>query len=137
MARVPGALAAAATLLLTFDLARRMAGGTAGLMAVCVLSSTQGFVKFSHKVMVDAWLTATVMLGYWAYARAACEGGPDEDPPPRLVLLIYGAGVLAFLVKGPVGVILLGGAVGLHALLARRWRFLRSKAHLPEIGRAH
>ncbi len=131
MARVPGALAAAATLLLTFDLARRMASGTAGLMAVMVLSSTWSFFKFSHKVMVDSWLSAAVMLGYWAYARAACEGRPDQESPPRFVLLMYGAGALAFLVKGPVGVILLCGAVGLHALLARRWCFLRSKAHLP------
>src|SRR5262249_19616506 len=66
MARVPGALAAVATLLLVFDLARRMGGARAGLAALCVLASSLGFFKFSHKVMVDAWLAAAVTLGFWA-----------------------------------------------------------------------
>jgi len=129
-ARLPGALAAAATLLLAFDLARRMAGWNAGLMSILVLASAQGFFKYSHKVMVDAWLTAAVTLGFWAYARAACESAEDADPPGHLVLLLYAAAVVAFLVKGPVGVILLGGVVGVHVLATRRWRFLRSRAHV-------
>lgn len=130
-ARLPGALAAAATLLLAFDLARRMAGRNAGLMAILVLASALGFFRYSHKVMVDAWLAAAVTLGFWAYARAACEPAEDEAPPGHLVVLLYGAAVVAFLVKGPIGVILLGGVVGAHALAARRWRFLRSRAHVP------
>ncbi len=131
IARLPVALGAAATLLLAFDLARRIAGPRAGILAILVLSSCQGFFKYSHKVMVDTWLAAAVTLGIWAYARAACEPAEGEAPPAHLVALLYTAAVMAFLIKGPVGVILLGGVVGTHALVARRWRFLRSWAHAP------
>lgn len=129
-ARLPSALAALATLLLAFDLARRMAGPHAGLAAVLVLASMLGFFKYSHKVMVDSWLAAAVTLGIWAHARASCEVPPDELPPAHLVVLHYVAALLAFLVKGPVGVILLGGVVGAHVIVARPRGFLRSRAHV-------
>ena len=47
--------------------------------------------------------------------------------------ILYLAGALAFLTKGPVGVILLGSPLALAIIFLHRWDFLRSWAHLPGI----
>ncbi len=88
--------------------------------------------------MVDPLLSLFVMLGYWAFALVMF-GEKSRNRPHwylpgwALVLAIYLAGALAFLTKGPVGVILLGSPLALAIILWGRWDFLRSWAHLPGI----
>jgi len=139
-ARLASAVAAALTLLLVFDWARRAAGTSAGLLAICVCVSLRGFFRYSHKVLVDPWLALFVVLGFWAYVRASFDtraaGAPAADPgggPARphtgFLLLVYAAAALACFVKGPVGVVSLTGPIGVDVLWFRRWSVLRSRAH--------
>lgn len=136
IARLPSAIAGCLTLLLAFDLSRRLAGPGSGLLTVLVLSTMWGFFRHAHRCMVDPLLALFVMLGYWAFALAMFREKPrsgTHSPLPfcALVLVIYFAGALAFLTKGPVGVILLGSPLALAIILWDRWDFLRSWVHLP------
>ncbi|MDR4461416.1 MAG: glycosyltransferase family 39 protein [Nitrospirales bacterium] len=138
VARFPSAIAGFLTLLLAFDLSRRLAGPGSGVMTVLVLSTMWGFFRHAHRCMVDPLLSLFVMLGYWAFVLAMFWEKPQNGHPTRLpfsalVFVIYLAGALAFLTKGPVGVILLGSPLALAIIFWGRWDFLRSWAHLPGI----
>lgn len=138
VARLPSAIAGFLTLLLAFDLSRRLASPGSGLLTILVLTTMWGFFRHAHRCMVDPLLSLFVMLGYWAFALAMFRGKPGsgtDSPLPfwALVVIIYFAGALAFLTKGPVGVILLGSPLALAIILWGRWDFLRSWAHFPGI----
>ena len=127
VARLPGAFASFATALLVFALARRVADRSAGIPALLALVGIAGFARYSHRVVVDPLLMAFVTAGYFAYARALWGRA-------RLghgwLFAVYVSAALAFWVKGPIGVIALGGPIALDVLFARRWRVLASPAHL-------
>ncbi|MEO6203558.1 MAG: glycosyltransferase family 39 protein [Nitrospirales bacterium] len=136
VARLPSAIAGFLTLLLAFDLSRRLAGQGSCLLTILVLTTMWGFFRHAHRCMVDPLLSLFVMLGYWAFALAMFRekrGSGTHSPVPfwALVLVIYFAGALAFLTKGPVGVILLGSPLALAIIFWGRWDFLRSWAHFP------
>ena len=136
VARLPSAIAGCLTLLLAFDLTRRLANSGNGLLTVLVLSSMWGFFRHAHRCMVDPLLSLFVMLGYWAFVLAmfgenSRNGSRSRLPGWALILVIYLAGALAFLTKGPVGVILLGSPLALAIIFGGRWDFLRSWSHLP------
>jgi len=138
IARLPSAIAGFFTLLLAFDLTRRLAGPGSGLLTVLVLTTMWGFFRHAHRCMVDPLLSLFVMLGYWAFVLAMFRDKSRNDHQTRLpflalVLVIYLAGALAFLTKGPVGVILLGSPLALAIILWNRWDFLKSWIHLPGI----
>ena len=138
VARLPSAIAGFLTLLLAFDLTRRLAGPGTGLLTVLVLTTMWGFFRHAHRCMVDPLLSLFVMLGYWAFVLAMFGEKSRNDHPTRLpfwalVLVIYLAGALAFLTKGPVGVIVLGSPLALAIILWGRWDFLKSWIHLPGI----
>jgi 4-amino-4-deoxy-L-arabinose transferase-like glycosyltransferase len=137
-ARLPSAIAGCLTLLLAFDLTRRLASAGSGLLTVLVLTTMWGFFRHAHRCMVDPLLSLFIMLGYWAFALAMFGENSRNDnrsflPTWALILVLYLAGALAFLTKGPIGVILLGSPLALAIIFWRRWDFLRSWAHLPGI----
>ena len=136
-ARLPSAIAGCLTLLLAFDLTRRLASSGSGVLTVLVLTTMWGFFRHAHRCMVDPLLSLFVMLGYWAFALAMfgekSRSGTQHLPTWALILVLYLAGALAFLTKGPVGVILLGSPLALAIIFWGRWDFLRSWAHLPGI----
>jgi 4-amino-4-deoxy-L-arabinose transferase-like glycosyltransferase len=137
-ARLPSAIAGFLTLLLAFDLTRRMASAGSGLLTVLVLTTMWGFFRHAHRCMVDPLLSLCIMLGYWAFALAMFGEDSRNDnrsflPAWALILVLYLAGALAFLTKGPIGVILLGSPLALAIIFWGRWDFLRSWAHLPGI----
>jgi hypothetical protein len=140
------ALACLLTLLLVFDLVRRIADPFAALMATLATSCLSGFYYEYHRVIVDPWLSLFVMLGYWGYVlamfpRSSTDGtdgnnGNDgtagrQSPCPWAILVIYLAGGLSFLVKGPVGPGLIAGPIILSILWNRQWNFFRSWMHIP------
>ncbi len=138
VARLPSAIAGFLTLLLAFDLTRRLAGPGSGLLTVLILPTMWGFFRHAHRCMVDPLLSFFVMLGYWAFVLAmfgekSRNGTHSYLPGWALILILYLAGALAFLTKGPVGVILLGSPLALAIIFLHRWDFLRSWAHLPGI----
>jgi 4-amino-4-deoxy-L-arabinose transferase-like glycosyltransferase len=130
VARLPSALLGFLTLLLVFDMARRAAGETAGLFAVAVLATTVGFEQHMHRVLTDPSLAFFVTLGYYAFVRAI---EPGQRRPGKWIFLIHVATGFAFLAKGIVAWVSLAGPIVLYVLLTRRWKLLRSPAHVPGI----
>jgi 4-amino-4-deoxy-L-arabinose transferase-like glycosyltransferase len=101
-ARLPSALAALLTLLLTYELGRRLFDATTGLLAGLILGSAPLFCASGHFANPDALLNACVVLTLYCFWRGW--------------LVAAGAAVgLAFLAKGPTG-LLLPGAVGFLSL---------------------
>lgn len=135
VARLTSTLAGICMLLLVFDAGRRASDSLGGLFAAGVVASTAGFYHHFHRVIVDPWLALFIMLGYWAFAVYAFpkEGKTGERKSSRYIFLVYLAGGLAFLTKGPVGPILLAGPILIALVLNKSWDFLRSWIHVPGI----
>jgi 4-amino-4-deoxy-L-arabinose transferase-like glycosyltransferase len=138
VARTTSSLAGILVLLLVFDVTRRIANPFAGLMATIVTGTMSGFYIHFHRVVVDPWLALFVMLGYWSFVLTAFPvsdsgGKRPEKPSPLGILVVYLAGGLAFLSKGPVGPGLLAVPIAVALLAGRRWDFFRSWAHVPGV----
>ncbi len=120
-ARLPSALAFVAVVLLVLALGRRMYREEAGLAAALLTATAFGWVKYARLAMMDAPMALGLALAAYGTWRAS-----EEDRPPWL-LLVGGGAAMDFLVKGPVGavlVLLLSGGFLLvrnRALLLSRW----------------
>lgn len=135
VARLPGAIASALTLLVVFGLGRRLASPSAGLAGLLALVGIAFFFRYSHRTLVDPLLMLFVAAGQAAYVCAAWPRSPSqpEAREPRVgfrpLLAVYLCAGLAFWVKGPIGVVAIAGPIVVDVLLGRRWRLLRSPAH--------
>jgi 4-amino-4-deoxy-L-arabinose transferase-like glycosyltransferase len=127
VARLPGAIASALTMLLVFSLARRVADRSAGLPALLALVGVAGFFRYSHRAVVDPVLMLWVTCGYYAYARAVWG---DARASAGWLLGVYLAAALAFWVKGPIGIAAIAVPVACDAIFGRRQRVLFSPLHL-------
>lgn len=97
-ARLPSALAALVTVLLAFDLARRMAGTRAGLYSAFALTSSLLFFVGARLVSPDMMQTACITAAIYCFWRW-------WDPHPRATPWLAGffvAIAIGFLDKGPV-----------------------------------
>jgi len=101
-ARLPSVLAGWLTILLTYELARRMFGPATGLLAGLVLSSVVQFGILVHAATPDATLLLFTTLSYLAFWTGHADGSR------RWWLPTAAACGLAVLTKGPVGVALPG-----------------------------
>ena len=121
-ARLPSALAALASVLLTVLLGRRLWGTAEGLWAGAILATSLVFVAYSRIVIFDMVLTlfttCSIALFWW--------GVEDQSETPLLGSALSAS--LAFLTKGPVGVLIPMMAV-LPPLAYRRRRGRRF--HVP------
>lgn len=143
-ARVPSALFATLTLILTYAVGRRLGGERAGWLAAGALACTAEFCEDMGRAIVDPPLVLMVTLAYAGFAvlvtgREAAEGAADPagrgaeaakrrgGPAERrgAYLLICLAVPLAFLAKGVVGVALALGPPLLY-LVATAARAARS-----------
>jgi 4-amino-4-deoxy-L-arabinose transferase-like glycosyltransferase len=102
VAQLPVVLFALGVLLLTFGMARRLAGTEAGCVAVIVLQCTVGFIALNGAVRVDPLLCFWITLALHGALFALWE--PDRRG--RHLAVFYGAIGLAFLSKGLIGVVL-------------------------------
>jgi 4-amino-4-deoxy-L-arabinose transferase-like glycosyltransferase len=120
-ARLPSLLAALATAALTGYATALLAGRRAGLAAAAVLSSSYLFCYFATLSMSDMWLTL------FASAAGALLFAGSLDAARRTLhwWLASVCLALAFLTKGPVGVILPVASFLLYLALARQWRQIR------------
>lgn len=136
-ARLPSVLAGWLTVLLTYELARRMFGRATGLLAGVVLASAIEFCVLAHAATPDAVLLLFTVLtfylfwvghetgsrSWWVPTAAACglamlTKGPVGVALPGLVLLLY------FAWNRELGRLLdrrLGWAVLAFALVAGPW----------------
>lgn len=130
-ARVPGLLAAAATLAAVAAAARRLAPAGAdaratGRGAAVVLATMPAYVFLARTVSTDVWLVACTTV---AGAGVAVSAATDGRPGLRWTLAMHAALGVGMLVKGPA--VLLTPIVGAvaAAVAARRVRVLRPLVH--------
>src|SRR5581483_2342618 len=113
-ARLPSVLAAAVTVLLTYELGRQMFGRTTGLLASVILISSVQVCLQAHAATPDALLLAASTLTLWLFWVGSRNGGRNWA-----WMIGLGCG-LAVLAKGPVGVVLPAGVIGYYLLAQRQ-----------------
>jgi 4-amino-4-deoxy-L-arabinose transferase-like glycosyltransferase len=117
-ARLPSALAALLTLLLTYELGRRLFSAATGLLAGMILASATMFCVSAHFANPDALLVAATVLTLGLFWVGFSRSG-------RIWFVPVGAAAgLAVLAKGPVGVVLPGLVIFLFLIGSRRLRLL-------------
>jgi 4-amino-4-deoxy-L-arabinose transferase-like glycosyltransferase len=129
-ARLPSVLAGMLSVLLCYELGRRLFGALTGLLAGLILASSFMFCVSSHAVTPDALLILTVQGILLAFVLAY-----DRRQPYWLLVAGICAG-LAMLAKGPVGVVLPGAAIVGFLLWQRDLSFLWHRATLQAFGLA-
>lgn len=132
-ARLPAAAAGIAGLLLVARLGADLFGGRAGLLAACVLGTSNLFFWYARQGHPDQFLTAFVTLaclGLW-WTLAA----PDGHTGWGWTVLAYAAMALGVLSKGLLGLVvpLLAGVT--YAVLSGRLRAVPARLRLlPGLG---
>lgn len=126
-ARFFSALLGMMTVLLTYDMGRRLFNSTAGLWAGVCLATTLMFTVASRAATPDAPLIFFVTLGLWTYVFFSFSAGEQSENSEATyypsqwwqVALLYGALGLAVLSKGPVGLVLPTAIMGMFLLIMR------------------
>jgi 4-amino-4-deoxy-L-arabinose transferase-like glycosyltransferase len=123
-ARIPSLLAGAATVLLTGFATRCLATSkrdAAGLIASMVLGSSFMFFSFTYLCMSDMFLvlfdTTTMMLLY---------AGVMQEKKRTLLWMMAAASMgMAFITKGPIGIVLPGAALIAFLVTTKRLGFIK------------
>jgi 4-amino-4-deoxy-L-arabinose transferase-like glycosyltransferase len=124
-ARLPSALAALPTLLVTYELGRGMFGKGAGLVAGLILASAVSFCASAHFANPDALLNLFTALTLWCWWN-------DHAGRGRWWFVATGATTaLAVLAKGPVGLVLPSAVTVLFVAWRREWRRLWDPRLVP------
>lgn len=127
-ARFPAAVLGLGTLLLVYELGRRMFGAATGLLGGLVLASAIEFCKLSHAATPDAPLIFFTVLTFFLF-WIGHENGARWWFGPAAV-----ASGLAMLTKGPVGLALPGLVVLLYFAWNRELKRLWDSRLLGGIG---
>lgn len=119
-ARLPSALAAAATVLATTGWTTQFFGPQVGFLAGAILATTAAFVVAGRTVLVDMsftwWVTAAHLSVGWLTFSAR---GKAFWPLPWICV------GLAMLLKGPAAMVLLAGSAAFYASATKQWQWLR------------
>jgi 4-amino-4-deoxy-L-arabinose transferase-like glycosyltransferase len=125
-ARFPAVLLGLGTVLLTYELARRMFDAATGLLAGIALATAIEFCKLSHAATPDAPLIFFITLTLYLFWIGHEFGGRAWFYPAAV------ASALAMLTKGPVGLAMPGLIVALYFAWNRElkrlldWRLVRA-----------
>jgi len=114
------AVSGLACVLVVFVLGRRMFDPQTGFLAGLILLSSPFFPIVCRSALMDAHLTLFVTCALWGFWEAL------RNPPGSLLWILF-CGVttgLAVLVKGPLGLLLVGSAGFFTLLATRRFRQL-------------
>src|SRR5262245_44902744 len=118
--RLPAALAAAAVVLGLGIVLRRSGRPAAGLVAAAVLATALHFTWLARTGRIDMPLSLTTAAAVAAFVHARARESTWRALPANLAgYLALATGVL---LKGPIGVVLPAGVVGVHALVEGDWR---------------
>jgi 4-amino-4-deoxy-L-arabinose transferase-like glycosyltransferase len=123
--RLPSLVGAAAAVMLTGWIATSFLGPMAGLMAGALIASTLLLNVEARIAKTDAMLLATVVLAQAGLARAWLDRGRDGPMPWSQAAPFWVALGLGVLVKGPIPLLVTGGAALALALTERRAGWLR------------
>src|SRR5262245_52670608 len=117
-ARLPSVLASLVVAICLADIGARRFGRSFGLVTGLVQVSSVYVLVSGQLADPDMLLAAAVTLGMWSFARALLV---DEDArSPRFAVAFWTAAGIAFLIKGPIGPVLLVPAALLEAVATRR-----------------
>jgi 4-amino-4-deoxy-L-arabinose transferase-like glycosyltransferase len=126
-ARLPSALAALATVLLCYELGRRMFSAAAGLYGGLIVASTPMFCAAARFANPDALLNCFTVLALFLFWRGYNRAG-------WLWFASLGAAMgLAVLAKGPVGLVLPLAVMSLFLLWQRSWRIFWNRGFLAGV----
>ncbi len=98
-ARVPSALAAALTVLMTYALALRLFNDRIAWWSAIILMTTSRFWWQARTAQIDMVLTALLTVSLYAFWRHV------ESPARRWRILFFAMIGIALLTKGPVGIV--------------------------------
>jgi 4-amino-4-deoxy-L-arabinose transferase-like glycosyltransferase len=126
-ARLPSAISALLATLALAWLALRLYGAETARWLLLLLPTTVGMIGFSHAAATDmpfsGMLTIAMVCAAVVLGLTRNENSPVIPQTPWLALVLFGFFLgLAVLAKGPVGIILSGGAVFFWALVTKSWR---------------
>ena len=128
-ARSVSALLSVFTVLLTYDIGRRLFSQKVGLFAGGILTTTLMFTVAARAATPDAtliFLVTAALAIYVAYApglhaKTNSHSGTAFFPTDwRAILAMYAVMGLAMLAKGPVGFVLPTAVIGMFLLIVRR-----------------
>src|SRR3989339_671782 len=134
-ARLPSALAATGTVLITYLWGKRLEDRKNGFWAGMVLMASPLFFLISRFCITDMLLTFFVCSSLYLFfieymeSNNRCEGGFETRPYRRLFL--YFLLGMVFLVKGPVGILLFILITLCFLLWIRDLRYIRRLWYLP------
>ena len=128
--RIPSAVFAVLTLILTFLLGKRLFNEKVGFYAALILATTIMFFWLARRANIDATLTffttATIVL--------FCEGFYRQRGRWIFYALAYCAMALGFLTKAQVAVIVPLLVIGGYFLAKREFVFFKDRSHLFGLG---
>ncbi len=114
--KLPSMLFALLGILSTYRLAKLYYGEKVSYWAALIVGSTQAFFLMVNDVRTDLMLTGAVIFAVWQIAEYI-----EKKQWYNFVLGFVGIG-LAMLAKGPIGLVLLAMALGIHLVLLRDWK---------------
>jgi 4-amino-4-deoxy-L-arabinose transferase-like glycosyltransferase len=120
-ARLPSALASIVSVLLTYELGRRMFSATTGLLAGIILASNVAFTAAAHFANPDALLDAATLAILFSFWSSFARNGRGWFIPAGI------CSGLAMLAKGPVGLVLPSTVIGLFLFGAGKLAVLRDR----------
>jgi 4-amino-4-deoxy-L-arabinose transferase-like glycosyltransferase len=126
-ARLPTMLTAALCTALVYAMARYAFGHRQGLLAAAVLASCGVWFGMARYVRFDTPLALAVTAAAW-WAWLASEKGPEGR---HYYVLATVAAALGILVKGPIALVIAGGAFAIYLALVRRLRLLAQVPWVP------
>lgn len=126
--RLPGAVAALLTILLTSLIGSRLFHPRAGFMAALILATTPRFSFFTRIFHMDTFLTLFITAAIYFFLRARERGNVP------CTLLGYGMTALAVLTKGPIGALIPLGVIALTASGTKNRDLLRPLRSPAGIG---
>lgn len=117
-ARLPSLLAAMATVLMSIDSVRRMAGRRAAMASGVVLALTLEFFRSMHSISLDLWLAMFITGSAWCVVRGLLSG--------RVFVWCTAAGLFigAGLMVKPMIALAALPLIGVWLGVLRRWRVL-------------
>ncbi|KOH46915.1 ArnT family glycosyltransferase [Sunxiuqinia dokdonensis] len=100
----------------TFRLGKLLYDEQVGALSAFMWATCLGYAHFHNDIHTDTLLVVPVILSIWQYAAWVKS---RKDYHFYLATLLVG---LAMLTKGPVAIVIIGSAVGLHLLFTRNFQ---------------
>ncbi len=117
-ARLPNALLALAGLFITFSIGKRIADRETGIAAALALVTAPAYHLMVRDARLDMALMVFIALSLWGIVSYLYE------PKKYYLVLAYVGSALAFLTKGPIGLVIPILVTGVFIIMTRRWNLI-------------